>query len=102
MELILFDKYLIRTVDNSYLFHKVLNDKEPAIIENPVGKQKRYSNFSEPVYPTNFKMCLKKIKDLEIKDSNVTTLDELFGLLKSIDKKIDLIWDKFNNGKYDK
>ena len=98
MELILFDKYLIRTDEYNYLFSILKDDREP-IVKKIINKNNNvvsdYSNFSDPIFPRNFYRCLKLIKENEISSSNVRNIDELIELLNEIDNKINYIKNKF-------
>lgn len=94
MEIILFKKYLIRTDEMNYRLSSVRDGKDAIIMKREDGS-KDYSNFSSEVYPTSFSQCLQRIKEHEIKTSNVEDLDQLVDLLESIDQKIEAIRKKF-------
>ena len=92
-ELILFNKYLIRADD----FNFILGIKKPrkgAVINIKDGT-KDYSNFKDTYFFPTFSGCLLKIKDLEIKQSNVKTAEDLIEKLNDIDSKILSIKNKF-------
>ncbi len=95
-ELILFNKYLIRTDRYNYILSIVKDNCEP-IIKNKVINNKNtkdFSNFTDDTYHNTFGDTLKKIKELEIRMSNVNTINDLITVLNNIDNKIDEIKKK--------
>ena len=93
MELILLDKYLIRTDEWNYILQPCLKGKDAVVIIN--DDKRDYSNFGRKVFPSSFSQCLRWIKDYEIKKSDVTTVEELKSLIDEIDKKIESVRRKF-------
>lgn len=93
MEIILLDKYLVRTDEYNFRLATVKKGKEP-IVTIKDGKRD-YSNFRREIYPSTFSQCLRWIKEFEIKNSDVTDVDELKQLIDEIDKKIEQIRRKF-------
>lgn len=98
MELILFEKYLIRTDDYNYILQVVKEDKQ-AIVTKKINKNHNvvpcYDNFKAPTFFTKFTQVLKKIKEIEIMNDDIKTLDELINAIHVIDKKIEYIKSKF-------
>lgn len=103
MELILFDKYLIRTDPYNYILVPV-KDGKPAIvsmmereIKGKTVKMKDLSNFNrkKETYHGNLGSCLMKIKDYELKDEEILSIDDLLKVLDKIDDKINDIKERF-------
>ena len=98
----LFGKYLIRSDTNQYIVSTVKDDRK-AIIKtekrNIRGKEeiiKDFSNFGKETYHPTFASCLKKIRELELLNSDCESLAELIGKLYEIDEKIEDIQRRFN------
>lgn len=102
MELILFDKYLVRGYEGGFILSKVREGKTPEVIETlkPNSKgvlvaTKDYSNFGKETYPTTFGNVLISIRRQELSDSDITTLEQLNDKLEEIKKLEKDIQSKF-------
>jgi hypothetical protein len=106
MEIILFNKYLVRGYEYGFILSKVRDGKEPIILEaSRVSEAKSnkgelityrdYSNFGKETFPSTFEGVLSSIRNLEIAESEIQSFEELVELLESI-KKVELdIQSKF-------
>lgn len=93
--MIILDKYLLRTDELNYILSSKVKGKRPIITTNDEGK-KDYSNFDtrNSTYHTSLHGVLKHIKEAYIRDSNVSSLDELFDLLGEIKLILNHIKEK--------
>lgn len=97
VELLLFDKYLIRTDGvRNWMVSQVKDNKEPVVLEDKDGK-KVYTNFKNETYHSEFAGCLKEVKRRELITGNIKTLKDMIALIHEIDRKIDDIRDEFFN-----
>jgi len=101
-KLILFDKYLIRADEYCWILAMVKDDKPPVVTKKKKEKKdgtttmiNDYSNFNDKAYYGSFSHALQGIKDRELKESNINTLDDLIHKLNEIDNKINKIKEKF-------
>lgn len=93
--MIILDKYLLRTDELNYILSSKVKGKRPIIKTDDEGK-KDYSNFDtrNSTYHTSLHGVLKHIKEAYIRDSNVSSLDELFDLLGEIKLILNHIKEK--------
>lgn len=102
MELILFDKYLVRGYEFGFILSKVREDKIAEVLEviKPNSKgvmvtTKDYSNFGRETYHSTFEGVLRSVRRQELSDREIKTIDDLSKALKDI-KNIELnIQSKF-------
>lgn len=106
MELILFNKYLVRGYEYGFILSKVMDGKEPVVLdafrksESKSNKGEMiacrdYSNFGKETFPSTFEGVLSSIRNREISESEIRSVEQLVELLESI-KKVELdIQSKF-------
>lgn len=101
-KLILFDKYLIRADDYCWILAVVKDGKPPVVTKkkkenknNIITMINDYSNFNDKAYYGSFADALRGIKDRELKESNINTIEQLVDKLNDIDNKINNIKKKF-------
>ena len=99
MEMIIFDKFLVRSDELQYILSTKIKGKKAVVKVGDDGK-KDYSNFDtrNSTYHNTVFGLLKSIREAHIRESNVKDLDELFDLLaetnyllKSIKEKLETI-----------
>ena len=99
MEMIILDKFLLRSDDLQYILSTKYKGKKPVIKVDENGK-KDYSNFDtrHSTYHTSIYSVLKTVREAYIRSSSVKNLDELFDLmaetnllLKHIKEKLERI-----------
>ena len=91
MKVELFNKYLITSDKLCYSIYTVKDDKEFKVLSKLTSKSKEvddFSNFSSPIYYSNFKQCLNKIIDLELKTSDITSLRDVITVIENLEFKI--------------
>ena len=96
MELILFNKYLVRGYEGGFILQKVKDGKKAIAFDNHKEDSKGltyiyrdFSNFGKETYPSTIESVLANIRQQEITDSEVKTIEELSKLLLEI-KQIEL------------
>jgi hypothetical protein len=106
MELILFDKYLVRGYEGGFVLSKVRDGFQPIVLDGQRESKSNanqggmvayrdYSNFGKETYPSTFESVLASIRRQELSDREITTLEQLSETLKEI-KQIELeIQSKF-------
>lgn len=110
LEIVVFDKYLIRGLEKCYAFSKVRDGREPVIIKVPKAKKvdgievmvdtSDYSNFGDECYPSTFANCLSHIIDEEVRCSDISGNDfeailKIAQLISEINTKISRIDEVF-------
>lgn len=102
MELVLFDKYLIRGYSDGFILQKVKDGRQPIVLiekkpnsNGEIVDVSDYSNFGRESYPSTFESVLASIRRQELTDREIKTIEELSKTLNEI-KSIELeIQSKF-------
>ena len=89
MELAVFNKYLIKSDNIQYVLYRKRKNNKDNIRDGLKKKQ-----FFPPTYHSTFLGVLRKIKEYEILNSRVKTIEELAQEIKKIDLRIKEIQEK--------
>lgn len=97
MEMIILDKFLLRTDDYNYILSKKHKGKKAIIKTTDEGK-KDYGNFDtrNSTYHKDLYSVLRNVKEAYIRESNVSNLNELFDLLSEIKLLLETLKEKLD------
>jgi hypothetical protein len=92
MEVVLLNKYLVRTDSLNWMLSKVKDNKEPIVLSKIKDDKEvsDYSNFGRETYPNDYADVLSQITQLELKTTpGINTIKKLVELTKEIHNNIE-------------